>query len=102
MSRLDQIQTMLSKEPADVFLNFALAMEFVKAGRLEDAVTQFKQVATLDPKYTAAYFQQGNTLINLGRLHEASACLREGIEIAESIGDHHAAGEMGEVLATLG
>lgn len=102
MSRLEQIQTMLEKEPADVFLNFALAMEHVKAGRLEDAVTQFRQVATFDPNYTAAYFQQANALINLGRLDEAGATLRQGIAIAERLGDHHAAGEMGEVLATLG
>lgn len=102
MSRLDQIQKMLQKEPGDVFLNFGLAMEYVKAGRTDDAVAQFKHVTELDPKYIPAYFQQGNALVAAGRLHDASAILREGIEVAESIGDHHAAGEMGEVLATLG
>jgi predicted Zn-dependent protease len=102
MSRLDQIQQMLQKEPGDVFLNFALAMEYVKLARPEEAVTQFKHVVTLDPNYTAAYFQQGNVLINLGRLDDAGTALREGIAIAQRIGDQHAAGEMSEVLATLG
>ena len=102
MSRLEQIQKMLEREPNDAFLNFGLALEYVKAGRHEEAISQFKQINQLDPNYIPAWFQQGNTLVTIGRLHEASAVLREGIEIAEKIGDHHAAGEMGEVLATLG
>lgn len=102
MSRMDQILKMLEREPNDVFLNFGLAMEFVKANRLEDAVVQFQKVIDLDGDYTAAWFQKGNTLVTLGRLHEASAVLRAGIEVAERIGNQHAASEMGEVLATLG
>ncbi len=102
MSRLEQIQKMLTAEPNDVFLNFGMAMEYVKADRLEDAVAQFARVNEIDPHYIAAYFQRGNTLITIGRLHDASAVLREGIEVAERIGDQHAAAEMGEVLATLG
>ena len=102
MSRLDSIQKMLQKEPDDIFLNFGLAMEFVKASRYDDAVALFKRLNQLDPNYIPAYFQQGSTLITMGRLHDASAILREGIEVAERTGDPHAAGEMGELLATLG
>ncbi len=102
MSRLDQIQKMLTAEPNDVFLNFALAMELAKVGQPEEAVAQFKRINQLHPDYIPAYFQQGNTLINLGRMHDASAILREGIDVAKRTGDHHAAQEMGELLATLG
>ena len=102
MSRLEQIQNMLAADPQDAFLNFALAMEYVKSGQLEEAVAQFAKVSEVDPHNVASYFQRGNTLITLGRLHDASTVLREGIAVAERIGDHHAAGEMGEVLATLG
>ena len=35
---------MLAAEPRDVFLNFSLAMEYAKAGRQEEAVTQFGRV----------------------------------------------------------
>ena len=102
MSRLDQIQKRLAAEPDDTFLNFALAMELVKTGQTEDAIARFKRINQLNPDYIPAYFQQGSTLISMGRLHDASAILREGIEVAERTGDHHAAGEMGELLATLG
>jgi predicted Zn-dependent protease len=102
MSRLDQIQQMLAAEPSDVFLNFALAMELVKVDRSEEAITQFQRINQLNPDYIPAYFQQGTTLISMGRLHDASAILRQGIEVAERTGDQHAAGEMGELLATMG
>jgi hypothetical protein len=38
----------------------------------------------------------------LGRIDEARAALRQGIEQARAQGDLHAAGEMGELLASLG
>jgi tetratricopeptide (TPR) repeat protein len=102
MSRLEQIRKMLVSEPRDVFLNFGLAMEYVKLGQLDEAIRQFKYVNEIDPDYVPAYFQQGNALVTQGKLHEASAVLRQGIEVAERLGDHHAAAEMGEVLATFG
>ena len=93
---------MLASGPEDVFLNFSLAMEYVKAGRQEEAVTQFARVTDLDPDYIAAYSQQAAALIALGRKDEAQVVLREGIEAAERTGDTHAAQQMNETLALLG
>src|SRR4051812_12048318 len=102
MSRLEQIQKMLEKEPNDTFLNFGLAMELAKVGRHDEAIAQFKRLNQIEPNYIPAYFQQGSTLIAMGKLQEAGAVLREGIAVAQKTGDQHAADEMGELLATLG
>ncbi len=102
MSRLEQLQKLLAAEPRDVFVNFALAMEYFKTGRHEEAIGQFGRVSELDPDYVAAYFQQGNSLVALGRYEEAKAAFRKGIEVARRKGDAHAAGQMADVLESLG
>ena len=43
MSRLDQLRALLENEPDDLFLNFGLAMELFKEGRLEEALAGFYQ-----------------------------------------------------------
>lgn len=102
MSRLEQLKKLLNAEPQDAFLNFALAMEYLKMGRHDEALAQFGRVNEIDPEYVAAYFQKGNALVALGRREEAKAVLAQGIEAARRTGNAHAAGEMGELLQALG
>lgn len=102
LSRLEQIEKMLAAEPADVFLNFSLAMEYVHAGRQEDAIAQFVRVADLDSDYVAVYPQWANLLIGLGRKEEAQGVLSRGIASAERIGDKHAGEKMTETMKVLG
>jgi hypothetical protein len=54
------------------------------------------------PGYVPAFFSAGRQLTKLGRIEEARAALRDGIEEARRQGDSHAAGEMSEFLADLG
>ena len=97
-TRREKIEQMLTKEPRDAFLNFSLAMELVKEGQTDLALSQFDRVLEVDGKYLAAHFQKGNTLLALRRLEDARAALGAGIRAAQSIGDSHAACEMQEVL----
>lgn len=99
--RIEQIEKMLASSPDDVFLNFALAMEQVKAGRQEQAVAGFRRVIELDPDYVPAYTQLSNTLIDLGRKEEAKTVLASGVEAATRAGDKHAAGKMSDKLKLL-
>ena len=55
-----------------------------------------------EPPYVPAFFMSAKQLIELGRIAEARAALREGVEQARRQGDRHAASEMSELLATLG
>ena len=102
MPRIEKIQALLEKEPDDAFLNFGLAMEFVKAGRTEDALTAFDRTLSIDPNYSAAHFHKGNTLISLGRLEDARTVLENGVEVTKKNGDPHAQREIQELLAGLG
>lgn len=101
MPSREKLEQLLEKEPDDVFLNFGLAMELKKEGLAGEALARFDRVIELDPTYTAAHFQKGNTLIELGRSEDAVAALSRGVEAAKKIGNAHAASEMQEVIDHL-
>lgn len=94
MSPLEPVRKMLENEPDDLFLNFALAMEYLKAGRAEEALTQLTRVREIDPDHVPAYLQAGQAMVSLGRKEEAKAMLTEGMAAAERQGDRHAAEQM--------
>jgi Tfp pilus assembly protein PilF len=102
MTRREKIEAMLATEPGDVFLNYALAMEFVKEGSVDAAIAQFEKVITIDPAYVGAYLQIGQALHRAGRVDEARAHLARGIQAATAAGNAHAADEMRGLLAELG
>lgn len=102
MSRVDQLRKMLSSDPNDTFLNFALAMEHVKAGRSEEAVSQFDRVIELDRKYVPAYFQKASVLVSANRHAEARQVFNEALAVAHETGDQHAAAEIRDALGLLG
>jgi Tfp pilus assembly protein PilF len=99
--RKQQLLEMLAKTPGDAFLHFALAMEHAKLGEHEQALQQFARVIEIDPTYTPAYTQQAVLLEKLGRLADAKAVYRRGIESARARGDRHAESKMQETLDRL-
>ncbi len=101
MSRMAKIQQMLQADPNDVFLNFSLAMEYVKEGRPDEAVQQFARVSKLDPNHVSAYYQQANALVGLCRAAEARQVLERGVEAARRTGDGHMVDKMSEMLKLL-
>lgn len=101
MSRIESIQQMLTEEPNDTFLRYALAMEYWKAERQTESFEIFESLVHTEEPHIPAFLMYAQRLGEIGRLPDARAILREGIDIARSR-DPHAAAEMGELLATLG
>ncbi len=101
-SRRQQIETMLKAEPNDRFLRYCLAMEMSADGEPESALVIYTELCLEQPPHVAAFFRRGQLLVELDRIEEARTVLREGIEVARTEGDLHAAGEMSELLSDLG
>jgi tetratricopeptide (TPR) repeat protein len=101
MTRRAKLEQMLEKSPQDAFLNFGLAMELAKEGRIDEALAQFDRVLRIDPSYLTAYFQKGSTLIHAKRIPDARAVLTAGIAAARSLGDSHAMSEMQAMLNVI-
>lgn len=92
---------MLEKQPDDPFLNYALAMEWLKEGSPVLAIQQFDRTISLDSGYLGAYFQKANTLVGEGRTADARTTLQSGIDAARKKQDSHAADEMKGLLDSL-
>lgn len=102
MPRIEQLQKLLAADPEDSFLNFAMGMELMKAGRIEEAVERFGGIVARDPTYVAAHAQLAKAFIAAGRTDQARSALAAGIAAARKAGDAHAAQEMEQNLRLLG
>jgi predicted Zn-dependent protease len=98
MTRREKLEAMLLKEPGDAFLHFGLAMEWVKLGMVEAALSSFDAVLRIDPDYTAAYYHKANALLSAQRPFEARKVLNAGIAAARRVGNGHAESEMQALL----
>lgn len=101
-SRREKIEALLLQEPADPFLRYGLAIEHDNEGGVEEALALFEGLTQDRPPHVASFFRGAQLLVRLERIDEARTWLRTGIEEARGQGDAHAAGEMSELLASLG
>ncbi|HEX3725624.1 MAG TPA: hypothetical protein VHV08_05250 [Pirellulales bacterium] len=101
-TRREKIEAMLVDDPADPFLHYSLAMELDKEGEHEASLSGFRGLMTSEPPYVPAFLMAAQQLARLERIAEARTVLREGIEQARAAGNSHAAGEMSELLTSLG
>jgi tetratricopeptide (TPR) repeat protein len=101
-TRREKIEAMLRDEPGETFLRYSLACEYDNEERFDEALNLFRGLMSDSPPHVASFFRGAQLLVKLDRIEDARTLLREGIEIARQQGDMHAAGEMGELLASLG
>jgi len=102
VSRRSRIEAMLADEPNDTFLRYSLAMELEKESEHEQSLQKLADLRHDNPPYVPAFFMAAQQLVKLTRIAEARTALRDGIEEARRQGNSHAAGEMSELLASLG
>ena len=81
------LEALLADDPQDVFLRYALAMEWDKEGAHEKSLAGLRDLAVGVPPYVPAFFQAAQQLTRLERLDEARTMLRDGIEAARAQGD---------------
>ena len=95
--RIKTLQQLLQMDPADVFTEFALGLEFLES-QPEQARQHFLKTLSKDDRYVAAYFQLGKLCFDQADEKAATEWLEKGIGVAEEVGDSHAAGEMQDFL----
>ena len=99
--RLAQLMRMADAEPGDPFFPYGIAQEHARAGRHDDAIAWYDRTVAIDPAYCYAYFHKARSLEELGRVDDARAALRTGIERARASGDRHALSELSGFLDQL-
>ena len=102
MDRIAMLSEVLSANPEDSFARYGLAMEYSKAGQIDQALTEFKTLIEKNPDYTPGYFMAAQTLATASRVDEAKRWLVDGIASARRTGNNHAQSEMTAMLEELG
>ena len=99
--RIEMIKSMLATSPENVFLHYSLGMEYLSAGRADDAVAEFRACIARDASYLPAYVEAGKALRQAGRLDEAREIFATGRQLAEAAGDTHMSDHIRQQLESL-
>jgi Tfp pilus assembly protein PilF len=96
-SRFDKLRQLLDEQPNDLFLQYALAMEYLGMYDLEKAKVLFEKIIATDAKYVAAYYQLG---LILKDTDEAAAItvFEKGLDEALLTGDRKTVNEFRSAL----
>ncbi len=101
LSRKDMLLDMLEKEPNDVFLNYALAIEFIGNADYHHAEKQLQKTLTINEDYLPCYYQIGQLKEKLNDTNGAIDFYKKGIELATQQSNNKAKGELAEALWML-
>jgi tetratricopeptide (TPR) repeat protein len=101
-ARIDTLKSLIAQDPANSRFRYMLAIELINGGDLEGGAAAFAELMAADPNYAAAYFHGGQALEKLGRIEEARAVYRNGIEATTRSGDLHTRSELQGALDLLG
>lgn len=101
LPRKELIFDMLLKEPNDVFLNYALAMEHLSAEEYKEADLQFKKVLNIKADYLPCFYQLGQVNEKLGNNETALTYYKKGVDLAKSQNNNKALGELNEAIWML-
>src|SRR5690606_15509663 len=94
MDRIQKIQNMLEENPADSFLQHALALEYIKAGNDAEAQKLFENILSREPGYVGSYYHLAKLLERQQDEDAAISVYKKGMEAARSAGDQHAFNEL--------
>lgn len=94
MSRIEQLQEFLKEKPQDCFLRHALALEYIKTGKLEEARFLLEHILKDNPDYVGSYYALGKLLEQMELLDEAETVYTKGMNQAKNLGDNHAYSEL--------
>lgn len=101
-TRIESLLSMLEKEPNDIFLNYALGIEYAANPETSaDAESQFKIVLSLNEDYIPAYYQLGKLNETLLRNEEAIDYFKKGLEKAKAQKNNKAINEFNEAIFLL-
>ena len=101
-SRRAKIEALLRDDPGDVFLRYSLALELLGGDEWPTGLDMLETLSRETPPYVPAFHMAARHLVQRGRIDDARRALREGIDVARSQEQAHAAGEMAELLMSLG
>lgn len=94
MDKIPRILAFLEQQPKDNFLRHALALEYVKIGKLVEARELFEAILSDSPDYVGSYYHLAKLLEQLQQTDLAIQWYEKGMEAAKTAGDNHSLNEL--------
>jgi tetratricopeptide (TPR) repeat protein len=82
-NRLEKLQEMLAESPQDIFLNYALAIEYKGLSQFDKALKQLNAVFLLDENHIPNLYQLGVYWMEKSENEKALLYLEKGLQIAK-------------------
>jgi tetratricopeptide (TPR) repeat protein len=101
MDRIEKIKEMLAANPTDSFLCHALALEYIKLGKDNDARKLFESILKNEPGYIGSYYHLAKLLERIGETDAAIKVYEKGMEEARNAGDNHSLSELRSAFEEL-
>jgi Tfp pilus assembly protein PilF len=101
MERLEKLKAFLAQNPADSFVQHALALEYVKLNDDGAAREQWEALLKRDEDYVGSYYHLAKLLERQGEREAAVATYGKGMAIAKKVGDRHAYNELQAALEDM-
>lgn len=92
--RIEKLKALLAQMPDDSFVQHALALEYVKLNRDDEAKALFETLLAKNEKYVGSYYHLAKLLERKGKVDEAMAVYEKGMMMAKETGDNHALNEL--------
>ena len=94
MDRIEKLKTFLNENPADSFVQHALALEYIKLDQNMPARELFESILAREPEYVGSYYHLAKLLEATGERELALEWYQKGMQAARKANDQHAYGEL--------
>ena len=94
MNRIDKLLELLQQMPDDNFLRHALALEYIKLEKDDEAKVLFESILKDSPDYIGSYYHLGKLLERNGEIAEAVKVYGKGMDESKKAGDNHSYNEL--------
>ncbi|MEY3342580.1 MAG: hypothetical protein RL090_264 [Bacteroidota bacterium] len=84
INRIELLEKFIAEDPTDPFNYYALALEYIKSGRNQDAHGQFQFLIETHSDYLPSYYHFGKLLEELGHFEDAIKVYKDGILLARN------------------
>ena len=101
MERIEKLKEFLQANPADSFVQHALALEYIKLDKDVEAKTLFESILGREPGYIGTYYHLAKLLERIGETGEAIKVYEKGMDEAKKAGEDHAFAELKSALEEL-
>ena len=99
--RLIKLLSLKQSLPNDPFVDYAMALEYVKLDDVEKASALFLDLYNQHPDYLPIYYHYGVLLINTDQLKRAEKIIQEGTQLAKQQNDTRTVSELNGLLEIL-